>query len=271
MSYFSSFAALVTFTLSFVCNQSSTLGNDENPPELLSAYLGVVDIPLPQLLEDITGCEQAVGDEGMPLVLSVQIDASTLDPEDIMITTESGATYFPTCTTLAPADEADELRTILLAGPLGSADDLPVNATIVGQLSSIDGVELNGLSSEVTLNSNGPELALAILQPQTARPDGIRRLLSLRRIQTTWQGGVTGEFNSTLGLEELLGFRIIDENGNAHIPLGFEDLDDGDNHVVLRVPPGITPVRIEVQAGTVFDPTNHPNPETFVDLVSCDQ
>ena len=69
-----------------------TIGTDA---EILSANLGVIDIPFPQPLTNITGVEQQVGDEGMPMVFSVPIDATTLSAEDFAITTASGAITKP--------------------------------------------------------------------------------------------------------------------------------------------------------------------------------
>jgi pimeloyl-ACP methyl ester carboxylesterase len=237
----------------------------ETDAEILSAYLGATDIPFPRLLEAVTGAEQQVGDDGMPVVFSVQIDASTLSPEDFAITTASGATTTPTVATLAPANESDELRTVLLAGPLGSANDLPVSVSVAGSLQSVDGQELRGLTSEVSTNENGPELVLAVLDPAETDVDGGETTPA--RVQTTWQGGVSGRFGRELGLRELRGFNLIDENGDAHRPVGFEDLGDEDNHVVLLVPEGVTPVRVEVRAGTLYDPTNQPNPDTSIEIV----
>jgi hypothetical protein len=91
----------------------------EQSAEILSAYLGAVDVRFPRALENVSGSPQAVGDDGMLLVMSVQVDASTLSPEDFAITTASGAVTTPSAVTLAPADEPDELRTILLTGPWG--------------------------------------------------------------------------------------------------------------------------------------------------------
>ena len=154
---------------------------------------------------------------------------------------------------------------MLLAGPLGSADDLPVSVSVVGSLKSVDGEELRGLTSAVSTNEDGPELVLAVLDPAELDTDGNETMPA--RVQTTWQGGVTGRFGRELGLRELRGIRLIDQNGEAHRPVGFEDLGDQDNHVVLIVPEGITPVRVEVQAGTLYDPTNRPNPDTSIEIV----
>jgi len=234
----------------------------ETAAEILSANLGVIDIPIPGPLENITGAEQQRGDEGMPMVFSVPIDATTLSAEDFTITTASGATTKPTVATLEPAAESDESRTVLLAGPLGSADDLPVSVEIVGSVLSVDGEELRGLTSEVT--TNGSLLVLALVDPAETNSAGNETTPT--RIQLTFNGGVTGEFNSELGVDELLAFRIYDEDGHSHIPTGFEDLGDNDNHVVLLVPPGVTPASVTVQSNTLFSPTNRPNASSSIEV-----
>jgi hypothetical protein len=139
----------------------------EPSAEILSAYLGAVDVRFPRALENVSGAPQSVGDDGMPLVMSVQVDASTLSPEDFAITTASGTVTTPTAVTLAPADEPDELRTILLTGPLGSQADLPVNVEIVGSVLSLDGEELKGLTADLEE------------EPDRPLPDGLRGRLGV--------------------------------------------------------------------------------------------
>jgi hypothetical protein len=140
-----------------------------------------------------------------------------------------------------------------------------VSVSVAGSLQSVDGQELRGLTSEVSTNENGPALVLAVLDPAETDADGGETTPA--RVQTTWQGGVSGRFGRELGLRELRRFNLIDENGDAHRPVGFEDLGDEDNHVVLLVPEGVTPVRVQVRAGTLYDPTNKPNPDTSIEIV----
>ena len=232
--------------------------------EILSAYLGAVDVLLTGRFEEISGAAQQPGDDGLPLVFSVQIDASTLSPDDFTITTESGAITTPTVATLEPAPESDESRTVLLTGSLGSADDMPVSVEVVGSVLSVDGEELQGLTSDVTTNEFGASLVLALVDPAETNAAGNETTPT--RIQVTFDGGVSGAFGDELGVEELLAFRIIDENGDSHIPTGFEDLGDDDNHVVLLVPPGVIPASVTVQSNSLFDPTNQPNASSSVEV-----
>ncbi|MEL6109152.1 MAG: haloalkane dehalogenase, partial [Planctomycetota bacterium] len=232
--------------------------------ELLSAYLGALDIPLERPLEAITGADHEPDDDGMPVVFSVQIDADTLSPQDFQVTTASGATMTPTVATLAPADEADELRTVLLAGPLGTTNDPPISVSVIDSLESIDGVQLRGLTSEITTNEHGAELVVAVVDPAEMAAEGNE--VSPARVQTTWQGGVSAKFGRTPGQRELQSIHLVDQNGDRHHPVGFEDVADDDNHIVLIAPEGVTPVRVDVEAGTFFDPTNRPNPETSIEI-----
>lgn len=259
-----------TITLPQVQGQAS-------PPQILSAYLGALDVANPQILAGVSGCPQQVGDEGMPVVFSLPIDVNSLDPSYFVVTTASQETFVPTCATLAPADDDDELHTVLLTGNLATADDLPVRVDVVGPLMSKDNNDntssenLQGLFIErVTIFTEGPGLVRAILLP----PAESRRLgFSLRhrqeqvtqqrQIQLIWQGGVTGPLGRELSPLQLRDFTIVDQDGQAYAPMAFDDLNDGDNYVNLVVPRAVkTPVSVRVAAGTVFDPTNNPNPET---------
>lgn len=233
-------------------------------PELLSAYLGAIDVALPGPLAAASGCPQIAGDDGMPVVFSVQVDAATIDPEDFTITTESGMTTTPSCATLQPAIDEDELFTVLLTGPLGTDDDRPFSVQVTGEIFGLDGEELQTLSVEpVTNPEEGTSLVFAFLDDagETCQARG-----STQEIAATFQGGITAPFGNEVGPLQLPGFNILEEDGTSATPRGYDDLNDGDNHLVLCVPPRVDPVALSVDAGTVFDPGNFPNPETSVSL-----
>lgn len=242
--------------------------NDSEPSagSIVAAYLGITDILFPGPLSDVTGCEQAFGDEGMPVVFDTQVRADTLEPSDFRITSASGAIHTPTCATLAPADEPDELFTVLLAGPLGTDSDRPVAVEVVGELSATDGRFLGGLSiSEVMYFESGVTLALGFV-------DLAGSLCASRgstvEVALAFTGGVTAFANQELDDDDLAGFRILGADSAESTPLAFDDLGDGDNHVVLCVPEGVRPRRVELSPNTVFDPTNNPNPATGLDVGS---
>ena len=237
-------------------------------PAILTAYLGVLDTPAlgAALLAGVSGCEQQPLDEGMPVVLSHRVDGATLDPSDFVVATVAGAAMTPTCATLEPATDDDELQTVLLTGPLGSSDDLPVEVAVVGELLAIDGTVLTGISTD-TVNTfeTGPRLVLARLDPAGAL---CASLGSSHEIQMTWEGGVTGPRGAEAGAAELAGLSLIDVDGGSHPVLGFDDLGDGDNYLVACIPADVEPAMIEARQDTVYDPTNNPNPSTAVDVVT---
>ena len=234
----------------------------EGQSSFLSAYLGAVDLPevLTPNLEEIAGCELEALAEGLPVVVSRQVDAESLDASDFVVTTSSGRTASPTCAPLAPADDSDELQTVLLVGELGTADDRPARIAISGELRAVDGTDLSGLETDdIDTFEDGPEVVLAKIRPAQEKCSSLG---STGEIQTTWQGGVTGPRNSEVGADQLGGFTVTDAGGAQHGILGFDDLGDGDNHVVVCVPAGVAPTTLEVRAATLFDPTNNPNPTT---------
>ena len=244
--------------------------NESDPvdsPAILTAYLGVLDTPAigAALLGGVSGCEQQPLDEGMPVVLSHRVDAATLEPSDFVVTTVAGAAMTPTCATLEPATDDDELQTVLLTGSLGSSGDLPAEVAVVGELLAIDGTVLTGISTD-TINTfeTGPRLVLARLDPAGAL---CASLGSSHEIQMTWEGGVTGPRGAEPGAAELARLSLIDVDGGSHPVLGFDDLGDGDNYLVACIPPDVEPSMITAREDTVYDPTNNPNPSTAVEVV----
>lgn len=245
---------------------------DHEKPAIESAYLGGLgEVIPPGTLSNVTGCPQAPTDDGMPIDLNVQIDASSIRPEDFRVVSRAGTVSTPNCATLRPAEGANELSTILLAGPfvrftnmMPNPMDFPAYVLIVGPVKDLNGNVLTGLvSPPVTIGpQSGPSLVRASLFPKPERPAGS----SLFSIQLVWAGGVTGPLGVELGTNQLNAIRIIDRNGHAYAPLAFDDLGDGDNFVELYVPAGVVPVRVEVRAGFFFDPMNFPNPATAVQV-----
>ena len=242
--------------------------NVVDSPAILTAYLGVLDLPAVGigLLAAVSGCEQQPLDEGMPVVLSHRVDGATLEPSDFAVTTAGGAAMTPTCATLEPATDDDELQTVLLTGPLGSTDDPPAEVAVVGELLATDGTVLTGIATD-TINTfeTGPRLVLARLDPAGAQ---CASLGSSHEIQMTWEGGVTGPSGAEPGAAELARLSLIDIDGGSHPLLGFDDLGDGDNYLVACAPPDVEPTMIKARQDTVYDPTNNPNPATAVEVVT---
>lgn len=118
-----------------------------------------------------------------------------------------------------------------------------------------------GAIDEVTYPKEGTSLVFAFVDP--AGPLCADRGSAVE-IAATFQGGITGPFNTVVGAPQLPGINIIGKRGRSWAPGGFDDVTDQDNHLVVCVPSWVDPVTLEVDAGTLFDPGNNPNPPTSV-------
>ena len=146
---------------------TSTLHTDGREAALISAFFGL-DNGLPVRNSNLVVCDGAGGMDGMPVMFSHEIDVETLDPGDFKVVTESGAVGEVICLTLAPADDPGELRTVLLTGEYGSADDQPVSVEVVGNILSLDkSVNFTGAEVAATRLEEGPTLVWAEIVPET--------------------------------------------------------------------------------------------------------
>jgi hypothetical protein len=59
-------------------------------------------------------CEGAKGEDEMPVVFSHELDVTTLQAGDFRVVATSGKVVEINCVTLAPANDAGELRTVLI-------------------------------------------------------------------------------------------------------------------------------------------------------------
>lgn len=95
---------------------------EDEEPTLLSAFYGLDDA-LPPISAAL--CDGAPGMDGLVVVVNDRLTTVTGDQFEVV--TRSGARLTPMCATLAPADEPEERRTVLLIGDLGNAaTDPPV-------------------------------------------------------------------------------------------------------------------------------------------------
>lgn len=133
---------------------------------LLSAFFGLDNgLPLPTSAPIYRG---AGGADGMPVIFSQEIEQATMQVGDFRVIRQSGALGELTCVTLAPALDSGELRTALLIGECGSADDSPVAVEIGGNLLSLDGAfNFKGATVAVTPLAPGPSLVFTEVVPQS--------------------------------------------------------------------------------------------------------
>ena len=245
----------------------------------LSAFFGL-DNALPAGANLL--CQGAAGQDGMPVVLSHTVDAETLQPGDFRIVTQSGSERTPLCTTLRPAGDPGELRTVLLIGEFGNADnDPPAKVLVVGDLLS-DGVagepvNFRGTETDVTPLDAGPSLVLAEVVPEdrwstesrgTACPEGTRQV-----VRATWAGGVRLPNGDELGDAERALYRVTvegpDGSSDEIAPAALADLGDRDNNHLLCLDTSAPAVSVIFPGGHLVDPNQDLNPDTQVAVSSA--
>ena len=261
--------------------QASLMNNGvdatRHPARLLSAFFGL-DNGLPFRANLL--CIGASGQDGMPVVLSHTIDPETLQSEDFQIVTRSGAKRTPHCVTLRPARDAGELRTVLLIGEFGNAnDDPPVAVHVVGDLlsdstSSEENIRVNfrGSHTAVVPLTAGPDMVLAEVVPEsewsketrgTACPEGIKQI-----VRVTWAGGVRLPNREAPGdaQRRLYSVTVKRGDGSSHqvVPAALADLEDGDNNHLLCLDTADPAVSVSFPAGHLVDPNRDLNPDTQI-------
>ena len=207
-------AALTLVWLAITSPVFAVANETDEPAALRSAFFGL-DNALPFLANML--CLGASGLDGMPVVLSHTIDPETLEAEDFQVVTQSGAKQTPHCVTLRPAQDPGELRTVLLIGEFGNAnDDPPGLVRVVGDLMSdgsrSKGINFRGSDVAVTPLDNGPSLVLAEriavsnLAAETRGtlcPEGVQEV-----VRVTWAGGVRRPNREELGDAERMLYRV---------------------------------------------------------------
>lgn len=253
-------------------SESSLIGAQQQEARLLSAFFGL-DNNLPFAANRL--CWGASGEDGMPVVFSQTLDADTLQPEDFEVTSKSGEVHTPKCVTLRPAQDAGELRTVLLIGEFGDApDNPPLSAKVVGELLS-DGsptINFKGTQVDVTPLAEGPSLVLAEPVPKkqwtqetnsTRCPQGVRQI-----IRVTWNGGVRRPDRGEAGEAERKLYRVEVLQSDGFLaevtPIALAELGDRDNNHFLCLDTGDPAVAVSFPEGRLVDPNGDQNPYTAV-------
>jgi hypothetical protein len=246
---------------------------------LLSAFFGL-DNALP--LNAAGVCRQAPRRDGMPVIFSEVIDPTTLQAADFAVSTESGVVSTPLCATLSPAVDEGELRTVLLVGEFGSAEDNPpVRVEVVGDIFTSGNERENfvGATVDVTPLSAGPSLIFAesvppeqwVLDRESGRQqgDGCPSEGTLQAVRVTWAGGVSDAEGEEAGEQERLLYRVTllqpDGSEVEVTPFALADLGDSDNNHLLCLDVLGEPMSAYFPAGYLVDPNEDTlNPESLV-------
>ena len=253
---------------------------------LLSAFFGL-DNGLPRAANRGI-CRGAAGQDGMPVIFSHEIAVDTLQAGDFRVVAESGAVGEILCVTPAPAADIGELRTILLVGEYGSAEDQPVSVEIVGNLLSKDR-QLNfiGASATVIALEEGPAIEWSEVVPEsqwelgkaaTSLPfgggDGCP-LDTKQVVRVTWAGGVTKPGGSPADDSERALYKVSVSNDSETpadvTPFALADLNDGDNNHLLCLDTTDPAVSVSFPAGHLSDPREDLNPATSIAVTAIQQ
>jgi hypothetical protein len=123
------------------------------------------------------------------VVLSVEVDPTTLDPSYFLVALDDGRRRRPTEVRLTAASERDENRTLILAvaRPEGAEQVRPLAVTITGPVFGEGGEPLSGLAAEVDGAESPPRLvqALRVRAGQGACAGG-------QAIRTFWSAPIAG-------------------------------------------------------------------------------
>lgn len=259
----------------------------QEKPQILSAFHGADDRRAVRAMQSCNlPLNQTV--DGMPLVFSVEIEQSTLDPGDVRVVLSDGREVTPICATTGPASEENEDRTVLVAGDFGQASGVvPVSVEIAGDLlGEAPGggtVQLKGLKVSVTPFDAGPSILIA----EMIRSDELELEKTSQRmgescpapatrqaIRLIWSGGVTNN-NRELNLPQLRFYevQIVGADGKTEWikPDAMGDLNDWDNNQDLCVDRDGTPKAVRVAADTVSDPAGHWNEEQEIVVIGGDR
>lgn len=148
------------------------------------------------------------------LVFSEQLDPVTLDPRAFGILRADGRRVRPVRAILAPADEADENRSVTLLGNFGSEATPPVAVHVLGTLFAESGAELRGLDADITGPSE-PDRPVVI---ERLTPDDSRCPGAAQMIRSYWTDTLTHVADEDLARVDL---RLAD--GRVVHPIEFDD------------------------------------------------
>ncbi len=245
--------------------------------KILTAFFGL-DNSLPRRARLLY--RNAVGQDGMPLVFSHELDPTTLDGSDFEVTSLNGEKFEVEFATLRPANEKFELRTVLLIGEYGNfPDNPPISVSVIGDLMSRTGHNLKGQSINVIPLDKGPVLSYAEFftltddYPYVSNSAGCDCPKDSTKtvVKAVWSGGVRALNGDELGPNDITSFQVTLVQGKDTTkvnPFQLADLADNDNNIDLCIKEAGLPILVEVSEDTAIDPRNDKNPKTSMHVIS---
>lgn len=215
-------------------------------PAILSAHCSRVDDP------------ELDGLDGILVVFNVEVDAAALDPRVFVVSRAKAGPVRPERALLAPANEDDENRSVLLIGDFGDASDegQPTHVAVGGPLFSEDGNRLTGLGGAIEPFAAPPRVLAAMMLPSgTEGCDG-----HPHRLRTYWSDELRG-----VQPEDRERVRLETEEGNIHHPVAFDDhsfdhAESGQDNVLDLCIEVTDPIlKILMEPGVFQDPAGHDN------------
>lgn len=236
---------------------------------------------------------QAVGYGGMPIVFTEAIEAdggysgqqNAVNPSYFRVWVNGRGFVTPLCATLAPATDATELRTVLLAGDFGYCTDTrPVYIEVVGPLKTTSGKSLQGTKIRYVIPLNaGPTLVLAerfavnssailtsVGEDNQYCPAGETTVV----VKLTFSGGVTGLNGASLldNQDAMNAIQIMASGPQGRRvvlnPFALRDVDE-DNHLdaCLNAPhQELSLVHVAVDGNMFYSPSNVATLATMLDI-----
>lgn len=203
------------------------------------------------------------GQDRVVLVFARELDPLAIDPRWFAILRGDGRRVRPIRALLAPANEADENRTLVLLGNFGEPGSAPVAVHVIGPLYAETGEPLTGLDAAIS----GPEQGDRVVFDERRRPGPARCETSGQVVRLYWSDLIAG-----VELEDLAKFELALADGQVVAPVGFDDHEalvgapDGavfgvrdDNVLDLCVAETAAVVRVRAPAGLFRDERGHPS------------
>ncbi|MEM8847513.1 MAG: hypothetical protein AAGD17_10460 [Bacteroidota bacterium] len=246
-------------------------------PKIITAFFGL-DNALNQRSRMLYS--NAPGQDGMPLVFSHEIDPSTLNGSDFEVTTKNGDIFQVEFATLLPANEAYELRTVLLIGEFGNyPDNQPISVKVTDELLSRTGYNYIRDTVSIIPLEEGPILSYAEYflfdedypYVENGRGCDCPRSETKQVVKAVWSGGVTAANGQELGKDELNDFEVSLLQGLDTVkvnPFQLADLEDNDNNIDLCLRESGIPLLLKVKENITIDPRGDKNPKTEITIKS---